>query len=34
MASGRSIRFKISTLLVVPLVSLVVLWGRGGHHVE
>ncbi|MEV0597428.1 sensor histidine kinase [Nonomuraea cavernae] len=27
MASGRSIRFKISTLLVVPLVSLVALWG-------
>ncbi|WP_113698548.1 nitrate- and nitrite sensing domain-containing protein [Nonomuraea lactucae] len=26
MASGRSIRFKISTLLVIPLVSLVVLW--------
>ncbi|MGA4995530.1 nitrate- and nitrite sensing domain-containing protein [Nonomuraea bangladeshensis] len=27
MASGRSIRFKISTLLVIPLVSLVALWG-------
>src|SRR5437868_7841303 len=27
MASGRSIRFKITTLLVVPLVSLVALWG-------
>ncbi|GAA2376769.1 sensor histidine kinase [Nonomuraea africana] len=27
MASGRSIRFKIATLLVVPLVSLVALWG-------
>jgi signal transduction histidine kinase len=27
MASGRSIRFKISTLLVIPLISLVVLWG-------
>ncbi|MEU8150023.1 nitrate- and nitrite sensing domain-containing protein [Nonomuraea sp. NPDC048901] len=27
MASGRSIRFKISTLLVLPLVSLVGLWG-------
>ncbi|MFI6790967.1 nitrate- and nitrite sensing domain-containing protein [Nonomuraea sp. NPDC050383] len=26
MASGRSIRFKISTLLVIPLVSLVALW--------
>jgi len=27
MASGRSIRFKISTLLVIPLISLVALWG-------
>jgi signal transduction histidine kinase len=27
MASGRSIRFKIATLLVIPLVSLVALWG-------
>jgi signal transduction histidine kinase len=27
MASGRSIRFKISTLLVIPLVSLIALWG-------
>ncbi|MBF8193379.1 sensor histidine kinase [Nonomuraea sp. K274] len=27
MASGRSIRFKISTLLVVPLASLIALWG-------
>ncbi|WP_327088317.1 nitrate- and nitrite sensing domain-containing protein [Nonomuraea sp. NBC_01738] len=27
MASGRSIRFKISALLVIPLVSLVALWG-------
>ncbi|NUP63055.1 MAG: sensor histidine kinase [Nonomuraea sp.] len=27
MASGRSIRFKISTLLVVPLISLIALWG-------
>ncbi|GGO79382.1 sensor histidine kinase [Nonomuraea cavernae] len=27
MASGRSIRSKISTLLVVPLVSLIALWG-------
>ncbi|WP_219471594.1 nitrate- and nitrite sensing domain-containing protein, partial [Nonomuraea rhizosphaerae] len=27
MASGRSIRFKISTLLILPLVSLVGLWG-------
>ncbi|MFD1934798.1 nitrate- and nitrite sensing domain-containing protein [Nonomuraea mangrovi] len=27
MASSRSIRFKIATLLVVPLVSLVALWG-------
>ncbi|TDD52559.1 sensor histidine kinase [Nonomuraea terrae] len=27
MASGRSIRFKISTLLVIPLVSLIGLWG-------
>ncbi|SDL11654.1 sensor histidine kinase [Nonomuraea jiangxiensis] len=27
MASGRSIRFKISTLLIIPLVSLVALWG-------
>ncbi|MFI6816631.1 nitrate- and nitrite sensing domain-containing protein [Nonomuraea sp. NPDC050328] len=26
MASGRSIRFKITVLLVLPLVSLVVLW--------
>ncbi|NRQ32288.1 sensor histidine kinase [Nonomuraea sp. NN258] len=26
MASGRSIRFKISTLLVIPLISLVALW--------
>ncbi|WP_066360589.1 sensor histidine kinase [Herbidospora mongoliensis] len=27
MASSRSIRFKISTLLIIPLVSLVGLWG-------
>ncbi|GAA3249108.1 sensor histidine kinase [Nonomuraea helvata] len=27
MASGRSIRFKISTLLVIPLISLIALWG-------
>ncbi|MET9343929.1 nitrate- and nitrite sensing domain-containing protein [Nonomuraea sp. NPDC003804] len=27
MASSRSIRFKIATLLVVPLVSLIALWG-------
>ncbi|MBB5075771.1 sensor histidine kinase [Nonomuraea endophytica] len=27
MTSGRSIRFKISALLVIPLVSLVGLWG-------
>lgn len=27
MASGRSIRFKISALLVIPLISLVALWG-------
>nr|WP_055504455.1 ATP-binding protein [Nonomuraea pusilla] len=27
MASGRSIRFKIATLLVTPLISLVALWG-------
>ncbi|MEU8250064.1 ATP-binding protein [Nonomuraea sp. NPDC048916] len=27
MASGRSIRFKILTLLIVPLVSLIALWG-------
>jgi signal transduction histidine kinase len=27
MASGRSIRFKISALLVIPLISLVGLWG-------
>ncbi|WP_219498893.1 sensor histidine kinase [Nonomuraea ceibae] len=27
MASGRSIRFKISTLLIIPLISLVALWG-------
>ncbi|MGJ6968556.1 sensor histidine kinase [Streptosporangium sp. G11] len=27
MASSRSIRFKVSVLLVIPLVSLVALWG-------
>lgn len=27
MATGRSIRFKILTLLVIPLISLVALWG-------